>query len=175
MHVSISSSYDHCDQPCTCLPLVRTALEDGAERGFRGRPLCNAIDHIFLPRRPQGRQDSLHEMELFLLKLFNEVVETIRPEMSKRLFANMKQLHCAEALNPKTISQQLGNLQRGEMLGIYVRAQNCGLFIHMARDEPSDDVTLGTFSASLPNETIYGDSINGDIQVKILTQFEQQL
>lgn len=48
-------------------------------------------------------------------------------------------------------------------MGIYVREQNCGLFIHMASD---DEATISTFQASLPNEMIYGVNVNGDIQVR---------
>lgn len=84
----------------------------------------------------------------------------------QRMFVNMtqlKQLYCGDTPDPKPIiSHQLKYLKPSEMLGVYVRAQNCGLFIHMLA---ADEVTLSTFSASLPNEVIYGDSINGDIQV----------
>lgn len=132
--------------------------------------LCNIIDHVFLPRRLQGGQGDLHQTESYILQQFNDVVQKRGTPTLKQLFAKLKQLYCDDECNPKLISQQLENLQPGDMLGIYVRAQNCGLFIHMPKDGPKDEVTICTFSASLPNEIIYGDSINGDIQV-IFIQF----
>lgn len=107
----------------------------------------------------------MHQTESYLLQQFNDVVQKLGTPTLKQLFATLKQLYCEDKYNPILISQQLKNLQPGDMLGIYVRAQNCGLFIHMARDGPKGEVTIATFSASLPNEIIYGDPINGDIQV----------
>lgn len=87
----------------------------------------------------------------------------ILPSVVRQMFSNMTQLHCSDILDPKIISSQMKNLKSGSMMGIYVREQNCGLFIHMAND---DEATISTFQASLPNEMIYGGSINGDIQVR---------
>lgn len=137
----------------------------------------NMIDHVFLHRRLPGKPIDLHQTESSLLKLMTATVESydtaICPTAAQRLFTNMQQLHCMDALEPKAISKQMAELKSGDMLGIYVREQNCGLFIHMDTD---DEVTLSTFSASLPNEIVYGENINSDIQVrKRLSQIENAI
>lgn len=127
----------------------------------------NMIDHVFLPRKLPGKPLDLHNTESNLLESITTVIESLEseaiPSAVQRLFTNMRQLHCIDELRPKAISEQMKKLKMGEMLGIYVREQNCGLFIHMASD---DEVTISTFSASLPNEMVYGSNINGDIQVR---------
>lgn len=124
------------------------------------------VDHVFLHRKVAANSNNLHRTELNLLDALTTTIESVEseifPSVVRQLFTNMKQLHRDDDLNPKEISKQLANMKLGEMLGIYVRAQNCGLFIHMRTD---DEVTLSTFSASLPNEVIYGENINSDIQV----------
>lgn len=144
-----------------CVIFIPTDMDDMERSSWP----CNMFEHVFLPRRLQARQGDLHQMELELLAKFNEFTKLTHFKVGY-MFENMKQLHCGNAINPKVLSQQLGNLKPGEMLGIYVRAQNCGFFIHMPETERANEVTLATFSASLPNEIIYGNSINGDIQVK---------
>lgn len=128
----------------------------------------NMIDHVFLHRKlPVKPVDPITELNILQLmaqtvESFEELKSASVPSVVRRLFTDMKQLHCDDALDPKAISERMKNMKLGEMLGIYVRAQNCGLFIHMAND---DEITVSTFLASLPNEMIYGDNINGDIQV----------
>lgn len=136
----------------------------------------NMIDHAFLPRKLSEKSLDLHATEHSLLRSVASTIELLENEIFpvsvRQMFANMEQLHCDDALDPKAISKQMRNLKMGDMMGIYVREQNCGLFLHMA---DADEVTMSTFSASLPNEMIYGDGINGDIQVRSLgrTQFVQ--
>lgn len=126
------------------------------------------IDHVFLPRKLPEKPLDLHNTESNLLRSITTIIESLEnesiPSAVQRLFTNMRQLHCIDALHPKAISEQIKNMKTGEMLGIYVREQNCGLFIHRANDD--DEVTLSTFCASLPNEMVYGTNINGDIQVR---------
>lgn len=62
----------------------------------------------------------------------------------------MKQLHGRHVLYPKKITEQMENLKGGDMWGIYVRAQNCAIFVHTEDGE----VTLSTFPASHQNEFI---------------------
>lgn len=127
------------------------------------------IDHVFLPRKIAANPENLLRTELTLLKALTKAVSSfgrnIFPYVVRELFTNMQKLHSDGGgnLNPKVLAEQLTNMKPGEMLGIYVRAQNCGLFIFMGEN---NELTLSTFCASLPNETIYGDHINGDIQVK---------
>lgn len=127
----------------------------------------NMIDHVFLPRKLPEKPLDLHNTESSLLKSLTKIIELLGnesiPSAVQRLFTNMTQLHCIDELRPKAISEQIKNMKMGEMLGIYVREQNCGLFFHMAND---DEVTISTFCASLPNEKVYGSNINGDIQVR---------
>lgn len=124
------------------------------------------IDHVFLPRKISAKSDNLHRTESTLLKAMTQTILSFEseffPSVVRELFTNMKRLHCDDDLDPEAIAEQLKNMKPGEMLGIYVRAQNCGLFICMRED---NKVTLATFRASLQNETIYGDHISGDIQV----------
>lgn len=80
----------------------------------------------------------------------------------------MEQSHSSVILDPKIISKQMKSLKSGNMMGIHVREQNCGLFIHMTSD---DEATISTFQASLPNEMIYGENVNGDIQVRKLFSY----
>lgn len=77
----------------------------------------------------------------------------------------MRKLHCVNEVDPKKIVKQISSLRRGDMFAMYIREQNCGLFIHMAEDS---EAILSTFQTSLPNEIIYGNDINGDIQVNVL-------
>lgn len=130
----------------------------------------NMIDHVFLHRKLPDEPVDLHQTELNILQLMAQTIETFEelncasvPSVVQRLFTKMMQLHCVDRLEPTALSKQMEKLKRGEMLAIYVRAQNCGLFIHATKD---DEATLSTFRASLPNETIYGDNINGEIQVR---------
>lgn len=127
----------------------------------------NMIDHVFLPRKLPENPIDLYNTERNLLRSMTATIESlgneIFPSVVRQMFRNMTQLHCSDILDPKIISSQMKNLKSGSMMGIYVREQNCGLFIHMAND---DEATISTFQASLPNEMIYGGSINGDIQVR---------
>lgn len=130
--------------------------------------LRDMVDNVFLHRKVATTPDDvqLAKTELCLLNALTRQIESfeseIFPLVVQRLFSNMKKLHCIDVLDPKEISKQITSLRLGDMFGMYVREQNCGLFIHMASD---DEATLSTFQASLPNEVIYGDKINGDIQV----------
>lgn len=130
----------------------------------------NMIDHVFLQRKLPGEPIDLHQTELDLLKLMTATIDSfgnkIFPSFVQRLFTNMKRLHCDHLLDEKELVKQIENLQLGEMLGVYVRAQNCGLFIRMTNE---DVVTLSTFGVSLPNEKIFGEggAVSGDIQVRI--------
>lgn len=127
----------------------------------------NMIDHVFLPRKLPEKRIDLYNTERNLLRSMTATIESldneILPSVVRQMFSNMTQLHCSDILDPKIISSQMKNLKSGSMMGIYVREQNCGHFIHMAND---DEATISTFQASLPNEMIYGGSINGDIQVR---------
>lgn len=124
------------------------------------------VDHVFLHRKLEANPENLHRTELKLLHILSTHTQSFKtaifPQTVQRLFSNMKQLHCVEALDPEVISNQIGSLKNGDMFGMYIREQNCGLFIQMVED---DVATLSTFQASLPNEMIHGDNINGDIQV----------
>lgn len=130
----------------------------------------NMIDHVFLPRKLPGTPIDLLQTELSLLKLMTTTVNSfdnaVFPSSVQQLFTNMMHLHCIDSLNPSAISKKMANLKLGDMLGIYVRAQNCGLFIHVVAD---GEVTLSTFGASLPNEVVYGDNIDNDIQVRFFS------
>lgn len=132
------------------------------------------VDHVFLHRKVAANPNNLHRTELKLLDALTATIVSMEseifPSVVRQLFTNMKQMHCDDDLNPKEVSKQLANMKHGEMLGIYVRAQNCGLFIHMRTD---DEVTLSTFSPSLPNEVIYGENINSDIQVIKYFEYSQ--
>lgn len=124
------------------------------------------VDHVFLHRKLEANPENLQCTELKLLELLTAQTQslktTIFPQVVQRLFSNMKQLHCVEALDPEVVSNQIASLKAGDQFGMYIREQNCGLFIQMGEN---DVATLSTFQASLPNEVIYGDKINGDVQV----------
>lgn len=128
------------------------------------------VDHVFLHRKLEANPENLQCTELKLLAFLTlqtqSLITPIFPQVVKRLFSNMKQLHCVEALDPEVLSNQIASLKTGDMFGMYIREQNCGLFIQMGEN---DVATLSTFQASLPNEMIYGHNINGDIQVMPLS------
>lgn len=125
------------------------------------------VDHVFLHRKLLDNPFLLLQTGLKILQSMTHAIEKLQhasvPSVVRQMFINMKQLHCEDVLDPEAISNQLKSMESGDMLGIYAREQNCGLFIHMNGDGVA---TLSTFCASLPNEMIYGGEINGDIQVR---------
>lgn len=131
------------------------------------------IDHVFLPRHlpTDYAYSRLHRTEKCLLATMCEVIDDFMqshiPDTVKRLFANMKQLHFADKFDSKLLSTQINNLQAQQMLAVYCRKANCGLFL--MRAQSSDELTMATFQVNLTNEQIYGNveanKITGDIQV----------
>lgn len=134
-------------------------------------PLHDVNAHVFFPRQiaASSENSQLVKTESFIAERFTAEVESfecaIFPSVVRRLFSNMPEFHHVDALDPKRISEQIASLQLGDMFGMYVREQNCALFIHVTKD---DEATLSTFQTSLPNEAIYGDKVNGDIQVNVI-------
>lgn len=105
-------------------------------------------------------------MLVTICEVINEFKSTHVSETVK-LFANMKQLYYADQFDPKALSTQITELEANQMLGVYIRKANCGMFLK--RTESADDVIVATFQVNLTNEQVYGNvegnEINHDIQV----------
>lgn len=90
------------------------------------------------------------------------------PETVRQIFTSMHSMHCVLKIRPsKILSAQLRILQPKKMMGVHVRAANCGIL--MMRSENRSEITVATFTPNLKNEQIYGtaDQIKGDIQVNL--------
>lgn len=132
------------------------------------------IDHVFLPRRLSTddlhaniNSAHLHRTEKFLLTDMCKTIKGLQqhiPPVVKNLFDKFEQLHSDGEIDPNQFSTQIRELQPNEMMGVYVREANCSMLLMMSPS--SNEVTIAPFQVNLSNEQIYGDNINGDIQVK---------
>lgn len=121
------------------------------------------IDHIFLPKQLPGEEaDNLAEHEFSLLVLIADVVTkfgSIVPKHTKKMFRTMRDIEGTPLLKPKNISAAIEALEPGEMFGLYIRGQNCGINIFVPKDEssPPKELILSTFEVSLRNEIVYSN------------------
>lgn len=142
---------------------------------MREQNLSHMIDHVFLPRNlPVDVAISrLERTEKCLVGTLCDVINEFKtiniPESVKKLFVNLERLYLGDRFDASILSEQIGDLQAKQMMGVYMRKANCGLFL--MRTQSTDALIAATFQANLTNETIYGDverpNINNDIQVNI--------
>lgn len=130
------------------------------------------IDHVFLTKNlsVDYSKNRLESTGKCLLVTMCEVInesKSLRVPETVKLFANMKQLYIGEQFDPKVLSTQITNMEANQMLGVYIRKANCGLFLK--RTELADEVIMATFQVNLTNEQVYGNvegnKIRHDIQV----------
>lgn len=130
------------------------------------------VEHAFLCRKPLDTKAELEQTEIGLLAMMDDAVnnidERIIPSRVRLLFDNMHALYRQDEFKPEMISNQIrhGIMSPHDMIGIYVRSANCGLFLSQTQ---TGTVTMATFQANLSNKDIYGvrKNRNGDIQVII--------
>lgn len=158
--------------------LLLFPVSTGAEL-LREQNLEHMIGHVFLPRKlPEGHANfnRLERTEKCLLGTLCDVINEFKlpliPETVKKMFESIEQLQFDDQFDPKVLAAQIGELQAKQMLGVYMRKANCGLFL--VRTPSADTIIAATFQANLSDERIYGDvpshKINKDIQVKYLTE-----
>ena len=133
---------------------------------FNAASFNNMVAHVFLPRKlGDGFDPRVHAaVEEQLLALMAEVVlgfDTNLPTSTRKLFESMN--HLQRTMEIPDVATAISGMQPGEMFGLYVPAQNCGILLHLPSEQESNRVTLATFPASLPNELILGSP--NEIQV----------
>lgn len=129
------------------------------------------VEHVFLPRKlsPSFNPLKVVDHESSMLALLSDVVNhlaSILPKEARQLINMMAELQLDSELNIENVSQAIKALQPGNMLGLYIRQQNCGWLLYSPPEAASKQVVVSTFPASLPNEVIC-DSPN-DVQVSHL-------
>lgn len=89
------------------------------------------------------------------------------PNSTARLFRGMYNMRTSD--DAQTIASEINRLNHGEMLGIFVQHQNCGLSIYLP--PPTDNSTaqpktaiVSTFPVFIPNDEIYAVK-HSDFQV----------
>lgn len=130
------------------------------------------IDHVFLPRKLPEIADKTEitkndDDEEFILETFAKVVKSMAaiPLPVKGLFAKMETLHCGNKKDyRKLLQDQLRDLSESSYFGIYIEKQNCALLLRGLSDRK---ITFATFRTSLPNEIVYGENVQHDMQVKL--------
>lgn len=158
--------------------LITFYVSIGMNFMFNEEVHLHMIDHVFLPRMlPTDLPSQPERTECALLAMMCDVINGFEqqdmPDVVKDLFKKMYSLHCQNKIEPNKLSAQMKNLQPKQMMGVFLRKANCGLFLMRSKSEKSDEVTMATFLANLPNEEIYGiddTKINGDIQVTEMHQ-----
>lgn len=132
------------------------------------------IDHMFLPRKLfEASTKMLHEVENTLLEHFITILETFHekgdlPDTTIDFFRNLRKIHTDRAsLNKQTIARQIDAVKPGQMFGMYVREQNCGILIYAPKNLAAEWI-FSTFHPSLENEVISGNE--NDIQVRRLSK-----
>lgn len=125
------------------------------------------INHVFLPRVLLEEENRLDDS--FLIQKLKEAVCSISDEFVpppvKKLLENMHR-SCVEG-HEATIYDQLSGFGQTDLLGFYVRAQNCGLLL---RGLPNGRATFASFQTQVPNEILYDANVHNDIQVNIYLQ-----
>lgn len=132
------------------------------------------MDHVFLPQKllEAVPADELHTTEVALLQWITKIIKNFDEneplDATKHLFQNMADIYGENDLNYLNVAAQLDNLQAGQMFGIFLREQNCGVLIYSPKDITSlvNRRIISTFQSSVENKVISGNS--GDIQVNIL-------
>lgn len=127
------------------------------------------INHVFLCRKPPDGNGYLEQVEVSLLAMMDDVINDMGdraiPNNVRVLFDNMYDLYGQNVFAPEKISNQIQAISNpDDMMGIYVRNANCGLFLLQTQPQT---VTLATFQANLANKHIYGSAKNpnNDLQV----------
>lgn len=132
------------------------------------------IEIIFLPKKISGyTSERLIEHEGNLLKMLMNTVTNFGstlPKNSQKIISRMYDAEHEPHLKVEKLLNYLqpGKIESNQMIGIYVRAQNCGLTIFAPKDEFNESgkpehLILSTFEASLRNEIVYSNL--SDIQV----------
>lgn len=119
--------------------------------------------HLVLPRYLPSNSSS--EYEMILTSLMVDTLEFINkkfsiPATTLKLFHNFESMHPLTDAN--LISNALKDIQPGEMLGMFVLKQNCGLMVYKPQTQ---NLIFSTFPAKF-NSSEIGDR-NTDFQVNI--------
>ena len=127
------------------------------------------VPHIFFPRQlpSSSNKEKLVDDESKLLELFDDALQrdTFPPDAThlfqslRSTFHTWSQLQGQPLLDSSLLSESIQNLQAGDALALYIRAQNAGLLIKIPRED-GESATIFTFAASLPNAAIMSASGN---------------
>ncbi|XP_031636747.1 uncharacterized protein LOC116349465 [Contarinia nasturtii] len=123
--------------------------------------LENLIVQIVLPRYfPPERSPNFVAEELELMKRMLQNVESLSdyvPINTVEMLRCLADVHLK--LDPTIIRNKINFLQPGETFAMFVRAQNCGLLIHMLPEAPADseDIIVATFPAKVHPREVYNN------------------
>lgn len=127
--------------------------------------------HVFFPRfLPNEKSHQLH-LEESLAEMMYTTIANINetaplPPSTLKLFANFVKIH--PLVDANTISEEIKYIRSGEMLGMFVRHQNCGLIFYRPSNytakSSNDDLIIATFPVWLETTQIHQS--NGDLQVR---------
>jgi len=143
--------------------------------------LQGIIPHVFLPRRlPSSVQDDLEEIELNILRIIESTTEELNCTLFPNTFPRTEKLFqkwvlvqqkLSSCFTAAAISEDIQSLEAGEMLAMYVRAQNSGLLLSIPTIEEdslkscNQTVIFSSFSAAAPMKSVI--SAPGDLTVLV--------
>lgn len=124
--------------------------------------IVGLIPHIFHTLKlPNQASDNLIEEENYLLSLMRKTIQEHHsiPQIleTRSLFDKWMEMVVDSYISAEKTSNVIRNLQPGQLLAIYVRAQNCGLLISIPKLHPND-IIWSTFPVSNKNNTVTGRS-----------------
>lgn len=129
------------------------------------------VDHVFLPKRITGiHPKEIDQQENLLLSFIWDSMIHSHIELrdsTNHLFETMVNIHCHGGMEKTRISDHIKSISPGQMIGLFIRQQNCGLLIY--RQPQNREIIVSTFQASVPNEIIC--SSPSDVQVSFLIPF----
>lgn len=124
--------------------------------------------HVVLPRvLPDKSSEFLHETESNMINYMvkNALAwERYMPPETLKMLRKLRSLHYTCKL--ETVRSDINNLKPGESFAIFVRAQHCGMMIHVPPNEMIgnvQNVIVSTFPGRLDAKEIY--SHDSDIEV----------
>lgn len=127
------------------------------------------VDHVFLPKRIKGSYASNHQkidgtILTHLLAVFKDIAFTNHlPASTHHLFKTLMELHFEEQMDESIIASKIQSLAPGQMIGLFIREQNCGISIYKMPLIHGAKRIVSTFHASIPNEVVTSNC--SDIQV----------
>lgn len=127
------------------------------------------VDHVFLPKRIKGsyalNQQKIDKTILTqMLAVFKDKAFAIHLRASTHhLFKTLMELHFEEQMDESIIASKIQSLAPGQMVGLYIREQNCGITIYKMPLTHGAKRIVSTFHASIPNEVVTSNC--SDIQV----------